>query len=523
MHAWRTDVAVGIAMLASSTAWATTLPTAAELRADLRPYLAKALPSVASVVGIAIPAPSPMVVVASFGDQSMPADGDRGYALGRTLNELLFGAHGELDVETPFYYFLDTSGPGVPAGRGRDSRANAYRVAAREGAQWCIYGGVKGSASAYVITVTIDRCTPGGATTDRGFTVRSDEDWPRALRDICEHVVAVAAKPSTRSEAACARGAAVRPQTFLAYANYATSGMRYERLQAIVAADPRFAPTAMDLIESLPRGTDRAAYLKHVEAIVTAAGATPAVAMIGYARQLAGNAWKLEHRPFDKLLALIRAHPQLRGPWLLLASSLSQAVTWEYPNGNVVADWVAYYLLKFHMGWEGALYYPNESTHTAALAISLDYYANWPESYRARWQIGYAMMQYAEMLRGLQMWYAVPRQGKVAFKPLMAMADDYEAAALAIQPGASTLWVNRIVTLYHSGGDWLATFDAGAARHPQDSHLYGAAMNYAQDKWGGSEGDRLHIQNVAIKNNPEAAWARSLIDRYAGPGIPREE
>jgi hypothetical protein len=520
MDAWIAR-ALGLAMLVSSVAWATTLPTAAELRSDLAPFLAKPLPSMASVVGIAMPSPSPMVVVASFGDPSLPADGDRGYALGRTLNELLFGAHGELDVETPSYYSLDTREPGAPVGRGRDSRANAYRVAAREGAQWCVYGSVKGSAGAYMITVTIDRCTSGSMTTDKVFSVRSDEDWPRTLRDICEHVIAVAAKSSSRSEAACTRGAAVRPQTFLAYASYATtSGMPRERLQVIVTADPKFAPTAMELIERLPQGADKAAFHKQVEAIVTAAGATPAVAMVGFARQLANSAWKLEHRPFDRLLALIRAHPELRSPWLLLASSLSQAVTWDYPNGNVVVDWVAYYLVKFHMGWEGALYYPNESTHTVALAVSLDYYANWPESYRARWQIGYATLQYALMLRGIQMWPAVPHQGKVAFKPLMAIADDYVAAALAMQPGATSLWINRIVTLKHSGGDWLATFDAAAAKHPQAPRVYETAMNFAQGKWGGDEADRLHVQNAAIRNNPDAEWARTLIDRHGGPGMP---
>ena len=511
VKAWRSCVAWCCAMLASSPVWTATLPTPAEIRGDIAPYIAKPLPTLQSIVGIPMPPPSPMVVVASFGDRSLPADGDRGYALGRTLNELLFGAHGALDVETPMYYALDTRGPNVTGGRARDSRANAHRVASREGAQWCVYGDVEGGASAYRIAVTIDRCGEGSAITTRVFAVASDAGWPGALRDICEHVIATAASLDARSKAACARGAAVRPQTFIAYAAFAaTSGMPRERLDAVVAADPAFAPAVIELIDRLPEGKDKAAYLAQIDKIIAAAGTTPAVAMAGYSKQLARNAWKLEHRPFPKLFVLIRAQPQLRGPWLLLASGLSDAVFWDYPGGNEVID-----KLKHWVKWEGAGYYPNEVTHLASLAASLDYYTNWPGSYRARWQMGFALSQYALMLRGIQTWDKVPRAGKKALRPLMRFADEYIVAALDVQPAAVSLWVNRIVTVHHTGGDRSVTFDAAVAVHPKASRIYETAMNFAQEKWGGSEAERVHVQEAAIRNNPDAEWAKTLTERHA--------
>ena len=136
------------------------LQTPAALGEQVRPYLAKPLPSVESIVGVSMSPAAPMLVVASFGDDGTVTATDRGYAVGRALNELLFGAHPRLDVENPTYYAFDTSDPGVVVGVARDSRANAYRVARREAAQWCLHGRVTNDRPAR-IDVTVDRCSIG--------------------------------------------------------------------------------------------------------------------------------------------------------------------------------------------------------------------------------------------------------------------------------------------------------------------------------------------------------------------------
>jgi hypothetical protein len=235
-----------------SLALAATLPTAATVRASIARYLVKPLPSVESIVGIPMPPASPMVVVASFGDDGMAPGLDRGYAVGRTLNEVLFGAHESLDVEAMPYYILDVSAPNVAAGLARDSRANAYRVATREAAAWCAYGRVEGNVPSARVVVVVGRLQVGPAQR-AGLCRRRDSEWPRVVADACDYIVATAVGVSARSRAACDRARAIRSESFLAYAAFATTrGMPFERLQALVAADPRFAPAVVDLIYRLP-------------------------------------------------------------------------------------------------------------------------------------------------------------------------------------------------------------------------------------------------------------------------------
>ena len=510
--------AISFASVPMTCAVAAMLASPAELRAEVDAYLAAPLPTVESLVGIRMPPPLPMLVVASFGDSAMPLDSDRGYAVGRTLNELLFGAHENLDVEAPGYYSLDVSDKGVTVGRARDSRANAYRVAGREAAQWCVYGNVEGMEKAYRVIARIDDCKGVGEAKQKVVAVRTDADWPRALQEICNFVIAVAASPTPRALSACGRATAIRPASFVAFAAYATTrGMPREQVEAIVAVDPTFAPAVSDLIYRLPLTTDKAAYLTRIDALAAAEGGTPAVAMAAYSRQLAANAWKIEHRPYPKFKEFIRANPQLRAPWLLLATSLSDAVYWDYPSEPAAVTW-----LKKRVFWEGANYFPNEATHSAALAVSLAYYANWPDSYRARWQAGFAVARYALMLRGNEYWVHVPKQGKKAFNPLMAIADSFYLSTLAVQTASSNLWAYRIITARHSGADWRAFFDAAAEQHPHAQWIYDNAMFFALDKWGGNEADRQHVRDLAIRNNPDAEWAKTLDKRFAD-GIPSQE
>ena len=82
-----------------------------------------------------------------------------------------------------------------------------------------------------------------------------------------------------------------------------------------------------------------------------------------------------------------------------------------------------------------------------------------------------------------------------------------------MQPQATSLWRNRIVAQYHTGGDWLETFESAIALHPKAQDIYTAAMEYAQDRWGGSEDRRKLIENLAKKNNPGEQWPFILRER----------
>ena len=43
-------------------------------------------------------------------------------------------------------------------------------------------------------------------------------------------------------------------------------------------------------------------------------------------------------------------------------------------------------------------------------------------------------------------------------------------------------------------------------------------MEYAQDRWGGTEADRNWVERLAIKNNPGASWPHTLRGRYLQRG-----
>jgi hypothetical protein len=60
---------LGIGALAANAAFAAeSLPSSTELAKELAPYLAKPLPSVESLIGVAMPPPAPLMVVASLSD-----------------------------------------------------------------------------------------------------------------------------------------------------------------------------------------------------------------------------------------------------------------------------------------------------------------------------------------------------------------------------------------------------------------------------------------------------------------------
>ena len=169
----RVPCAMLVLALPAMSALAANVHTPSALREIVRPYLMTPLPTVESIVGVSMPPAAPMLVVASFGDDGAVPATDRGYAVGRALNELLFGAHPGLDVENPNYYDLDTRDPSVPIGFARDSRGDAYRVARREVAQWCVHGRVESDRAAR-IDVMVDRCSANAEARGKWFEVATN-------------------------------------------------------------------------------------------------------------------------------------------------------------------------------------------------------------------------------------------------------------------------------------------------------------------------------------------------------------
>lgn len=484
--------------LSAALAQSASLISADALRAGVAPYLLEPLPKIETLVGVSMRPAMPMLVVASFGDDAALAGTDRGFAVGRALNELSFGAHPDLDVENPTYYAFDTSDHGVTVGFKRDSRANAYRVARRESAQWCVYGTVEADRPAR-IDVAVDRCKPSNDAQRKRFEVGSSGDWPATLAAICRFIIdSVGVRNPQASAAPCARAKSLRAPSILAYGRYAASGMTLEELEAVVAEDPSFVPAVVDLIHRLPYDGDWRAFVDRRKRLVAGAGGTPAVILTALSRHLATYGWKIDRDIYEPMYAFVRAHPQLRAGWLTLATRLAEGSTHDHrPAGAPVHS-----------------YHPNASTHSAALTLSMAYFANWPDSYRARWQAGYALMRYAWTLRGSSTWEHIPALGRTALNPLMRMAEPMIAAALEAQPYATPLWENYIEIQVHIDGDWRGAFDTAIARLPQARAIYETAMRFSQRHWGGSAADIERIESQARKHNPKAEWVDTLRSRH---------
>ena len=97
-------------------------------------------------------------------------------------------------------------------------------------------------------------------------------------------------------------------------------------------------------------------------------------------------------------------------------------------------------------------YFPNPLTVLVAVAII-----------GAR-QLGFAIMRYGLMLRGVGTWNYVPRDGRVALEPMCALADEFFVQALATQPQAVSLWGNRVVARIHTKKNWMETFESGVTK-----------------------------------------------------------
>ena len=248
-----------VAIFAAAALSAEPLPESKELAELLQPYLAKPLPSIETLVGVSMPPASPLMVVASFGDDASQPDLDRGYAVGFTLNDLLFDADPKLDVVAPWLYADDTRKKGAPRGQKRDSAANAYRAALRDHANWCAHGWVSG-INPVRVELVVDGCAAGTSSHRREWKIASEADWPGALAEMCEFASASATGELTSiARASCHRARSIRPESLLALARFGgpSENRAWKALEAIVAADPSFAPAAIDYLWRLTYYSER--------------------------------------------------------------------------------------------------------------------------------------------------------------------------------------------------------------------------------------------------------------------------
>jgi hypothetical protein len=511
---------VGVAAIfATAGLSAEPLPGSGELAELLEPYLAKPLPSIETLVGVSMPPPSPLIVVASLGDDASQADLDRGYAVGFTLNDLLFDADPKLDVVAPWLYASDTRKKDAPRGQKRDSAANAYRAASRDHVDWCAHGRVSG-INPVRVELVVDGCAAGKSSHRRGWTIRSDTDWPGTLAEMCEFASASATGELTSiARASCHRARDIRPESLLALARYGGPKEKraWKTLEAMVAADPAFAPAAIDYLWSLPYDEkQRIAFWERVGVIAKGARQSSAVQLVAYARDAQHFGWNVRYPPYPDFFYWIRNHAHLYEAWLALAGGLAGGNPEDWPKDSPKETWwtrlLPYEVIKWMSPHPPRN--PNEATHTASLALSLGIYQRWPQGYRTHWHLAYALRQYGWMLRGGAYWRDVPRIGKEGFPVFAEWSAQFYQSTLDMNADADGPWTGLMESTKLSNGDWLDVFDRAVEANPHDYWLYESAMRYAMDRWGGDAETRQRIESAAIENNLDAAWAKRLRSRW---------
>ena len=508
-------------MLAYTLSAAEPLPASTELAKSLAPFLAKPLPSIESLVGIAMPPPSPLMVVASLGDDAALPDQDRGYAVGFTLNELLFDADPKLDVVAPWLYQYDTRKKGAPRGLNRESAANAYRAGLRDHANWCTHGRVSG-VNPVQVEFVVDACAAGISTHRRQWSVRSESEWPVVLAEMCEFAIAsVRDEVVPKALASCRRAREIRSASLLALARFGgpKENRAWRVLETLYATDPKFAPTTIEYLWRLPyREAERREFGERVFAIAKEAPQSSAVQLVAYSRLARNIGWNVKYQPYPRMIPWVREHPNLYEAWMALASGLAGGMPEDWPDKpspSPEADGILSLSSKQSNP-------PNEATHTMSLALSLAMYQRWPETYRTRWQMGYALQRYGWMLRGQNFWQDVPVIGKRGFPVFIDWSERFYQSTLAMNPDADEAWIGLMISTKLNNGDWLATFDRAVEANPRDSSLYETAMSYAIDRWGENSATRLRIERVALQKNPEAAWAKTLRERWEAFGKPEK-
>jgi hypothetical protein len=512
---FRSCVVGVVAMAASALVAAEAVPESNELAKSLARFLAKPLPTIEALVGVAMPPPSPMMVVASLGDDASQPDLDRGYAIGYTLNELLFGADPKLDVVAPWQYAVDTKTKNAPRGQKRDSAANAYRAAARDHAGWCAHGRASG-AKPVRVELVVDGCAAGKSSHVRRWSITADTEWPGALAEMCEFASASATGELTpQARASCQRAKEIRPDSLLALARFGgpAENRAWSSLEALVAADPKFAPAAIDYLSRMTYSAERrTAYWERVGAIAEGLPQSNAVQLLAYSQLARHFGWALRVAPYPTFIAWVREHPHCYAAWLALASALAAGNPDDWPEETFltrhlpkkVADWL---LPRRHN-------LPNEATHTMSLALTLGIYERWPQAYRTQWQVAYALTGYGWMLRGQGFWNDVPTIGKRGFPVFIDWSEQFYQSTLRINPDADEAWTGLMIATKLNGGDWLAVFDQAVEANPHDWGLYDSAMRYAMNRWGGDAETRERIESAALANNPNAPWAKALRDRW---------
>ena len=160
----------------------------------------------------------------------------------------------------------------------------------------------------------------------------------------------------------------------------------------------------------------------------------------------------------------------------------------------------------------------NDGNTLDALAVMSEAVKRWPDHYRMWWNYAWLLNTHAWQVRGHKFWNEVPEFARKRFKLMSHLGNQAVDRTLSLHPKNGGIWILKLNTLGGISGysdELMQAFDDAVAVAPHEETIYGNALNYSLDQWGGNAAARRRIIRLAEENNPDAAWPEMMRARHA--------
>jgi tetratricopeptide (TPR) repeat protein len=152
-----------------------------------------------------------------------------------------------------------------------------------------------------------------------------------------------------------------------------------------------------------------------------------------------------------------------------------------------------------------------------AIPVCIESLEQWPDNYRAWWNMGWALFEYAWQIRGHTYWQNVPEEAKDRFPLFLELANMAIDEALRLNPDVPELWVLKMRATGSTEGyspEVMEYFQNAIRIDPQNTYAYLKALNVTLPKWGGTYEARKLVWDLAKKNITDEAQLKLVRNEY---------
>ncbi len=161
----------------------------------------------------------------------------------------------------------------------------------------------------------------------------------------------------------------------------------------------------------------------------------------------------------------------------------------------------------------------NDGNTLDALGVMSEAVRRWPDHYRMWWNYAWLLNTHAWQVRGHKYWSEVPEFAQKRFKLMSHLAHQAVDRTLSLHPENSGIWILKLNIMGGISGysdELMQAFEDAVAIAPHEETIYGNALNYSLDQWGGNATARRRIIRLAEENNPDAVWPEIMRAKHAG-------